>query len=162
MKKLSILIVAIAAALLFSPFVSRDVGKLVPVQTLCMKLDGGLCRVETDGGLYGLGTDPARAIADLERTAPGLVTLSTARQLVVEDEVLDRLRSLAFLEALHPGTEVYRSPDSIDSADVTPFLNRHASGVSVGHIQSVFLTGGEPVLPCLVGGEGRYQILDKS
>ena len=69
---------ALAAALLLSPFRSRDAAKLIPVQTLCICADGGDYLVQTDAALCGRGADPARAFADLERTAPGRPTFSTA------------------------------------------------------------------------------------
>ncbi len=149
---------AVAAALLLSPFRSHDAAKRIPVQTLCFRVEGGACRVETDGGLFGIGPDPAAALADLERTAPGLPTFSTARQIVVDETALPRLRELAFSEALHPGTEVYLSAGSVDAGDVTDFLNRHASGVSVSRLRSAFLTGEKAALPVLAGAEGRYRI----
>ena len=149
---------AAAAALLLSPFHSRDAAKRLPVQTLCVCMDGEMYQVQTDGGLFGRGADPAQAFADLERTAPGLPTFSTARQLVVAGDAMDGFSALIFLEALHPGTEVYRSAAHVDAGDVTAFLNRHASGISVSRLRGAILTG-EPIeLPCLEGTEGRYRI----
>ncbi len=151
-------LLAAAAALLLSPFQGHDAAKHIPVQTLCFSVEDDLYRVETDGGQYGLGRDPAAALADLERTAPGIPTLSTARQMVVDKSARDRLPDLVFLEALHPGTEVYLSENPLDAGDVTNYLNRHASGVSVSRLRSALLMD-EPVsLPQIVGAEGRYRI----
>ena len=160
MKRLRIAaaLCAVAAALLLSPFHSRDAAKLIPVQTISVCAGNGACRVETDGGLYGQGPDPASAFRDLERTAPGLPVFSTARQLVVDETALSRLRDLVFLESLHPGTEVYLSAEPIDAGDATDFLNRHASGVSVSRLRSALLTGEAVPLPEIAGAEGRYRI----
>ena len=149
---------ALAAALLLSPFHSRDAAKLIPVQTLCICADGGEYRVQSDADLFGRGTDPARTFADLERTAPGRPTFSTARQSVVAENAMHRLPELVFLDFLHPGTEVYRSADPVDAEDVTDFLNRHASGVSVSRLRSAVLAGGPVELPTVEGEEGRYRI----
>ena len=153
-------LLAIASALLFSPFQSRDAEKLIPVQTLCVRIEDGAWIVETDGGQTGYGADPKQALADLERTAPGILTLSTARQIVATG-VEDGLEQLVFLETLHPGTEVYCSDAPIDAGDVTPFLNRHADGISISRLRAAFLTE-EPIrLPRIEGNEGRYRLLEK-
>ncbi len=149
---------ALAAALLLSPFHSRDAAKLIPVQTLCICADGTGYIVQTDTDLCGRGADPALAFADLERTAPGLPTFSTARQIVVAEDAMDRLPALAFLELLHPGTEVYRSAAAVDAHDVTAFLNRHASGISVSRLRASILSGEPVALPAVEGKAGRYWI----
>ncbi len=151
---------AIAAAVLLSPFRSEDAHKRIVVQTLCIWKDSGTYLVQADDGLYGRGADPAAAFADLERTAPGLPTLSTARQLVVSETAADRLEALIFLDCLHPGTEVYRSAEPLDAGDVTDFLNRHATGVSIKNLRAAALTGEPLCLPRVTGSEGRYRICD--
>ena len=152
-------LLAVAAALLLSPFHSRDAEKLIPVQTLCVHVEEGVWIVGTDGGLFGRGADPGSALADLERTAPGILTLSTARQIVVSG-VEAGLEELVFSEALHPGTEVYDSAAPVDAGDVTPFLDRHADGISISRLRAAFLTG-EPVrLPRIEGDGGRYRICE--
>lgn len=152
-------IAALAAAVLLTPFKSRDAAKLLPVQTLCMYADGGTCVLETDGGLYGAGADPAQAVADLEKTAPGIVVLSTARQLVVADSAMACLRPLLELEVLHPGTALYASEGPVDVEDAAEFLDRHGSNVTVTRLQAAMLAGEAVRLPRLTGGEGRYLIL---
>ena len=100
-------IAALAAAVLLTPFHSRDAAKLKPVKVLCLDAREGRCVLETDNGLFGLGPDPAQAVADLERTAPGIAVLSTARHLVATDAAAGYLRPLLELEILHPGTALY-------------------------------------------------------
>ena len=107
--KSALALAALAGALLLSPFHSEDAAKRIVVQTLCVYTDGGAYAVRTDAGLFGRGADPASAFADLQRTAPGLPTLSAARQLVVSEDALVQLSELVFLDCMHPGTEVYRS-----------------------------------------------------
>ena len=152
-------IAALAAAVLFTPFESRDAAKLLPVQTLSMYGQDGHCVLKTDNGLYGTGTDPAGAVADLEQTAPGTVVLSTARQLVIADSGVRYLRPLLALEVLHPGTALYAAKAPVDPADAAAFLNHSGSGFTVSRYQAAGLAGEDVVLPRLTGGEGRYSIL---
>lgn len=153
-------VIAIALALLFSPFGSADVAQLLPVQTLCLRQQDGLCHLETDGGLMGQGKDPEEALLDLRRTAPGKVVLSTARQLVVEESGAAYFKALLDLEALRPGTELYRAKQSVDAADASSWLSRHGVNVTVSHVQAAWLTGEAVELPLLVGGEGRYNVIE--
>lgn len=151
-------IAALAAAVLLTPFHSRDAAKLKPVQALCLDLRDGKCILEADNGLYGLGPDPAQAVADLERTAPGVAVLSTARQLVVTDAAAAYLRPLLELEVLHPGTALYGSEGPVNVEDAADYLNRRGSGVTVTRVQAALLAGETVRLPRLTGGEGRYYI----
>ena len=156
-----LLVAALAAAVLLTPFRSRDAAKYQPVQALCMDARDGMCVLETDNGLCGMGADPAEAVADLERTAPGTVVLSTARQLVVADSGERYLYPLLALEVLHPGTALYAADGSVDPADAAAFLDRCGSGLTVSRYQAAVLTGEATSLPRLTGGEGRYSINDE-
>jgi len=152
-------VIAIALALLLSPFSRTDVAELLPVQTLCLRQEAGVCQLVTDGGLTGQGADPEEALADLQRTAPGKVILSTTRQLVVEESGEAYFKPLLDMEALRPGTEVYWTAEPVDPADASPWLNRHGVNTTVSRVQAAWLTG-EPIsLPHLEGGEGRYEII---
>ncbi len=151
----------LAAAVLLTPFHSRDAAKLKPVQALCLDVQGGACVLETDGGLYGMGADPTQAVADLEKAAPGTVVLSTARQLVVTDAAAHLLQPLLELEVLHPGTALYRADGPVDVGDAAEYLNRCGSGVTVTRLQAAMLAGETVSLPRLTGGEGRYYIYNE-
>ena len=151
-------IAALAAAVLLTPFHSRDAAKLKPVRALCMDARDGKCVLETDNGLCGTGADPAAAIADLEKTAPGIVVLSTARQLVVTDAASGLLGPLLDLEVLHPGTALYCAGGPVDMQDAAEFLDRRGSGITVTRYQAAMLAGEAVGLPRLSGGEGRYYI----
>ncbi len=161
MKKSGIVIIAaMVLALFISPFHRRDVAKLQPVQTLSLSRSGALCHLQTDGGLFGEGPDPASALQDLEASAPGELILSTTRQLVLAENARDFLEPLLALEALRPGTELYVSSQPVDPGDASSFLNSRGTGMTVSRVQALWLRG-EPVrLSQLVGGEGRYEILE--
>ena len=153
-------VIAIALALLFSPFSRTDVAELLPVQTLCLRQEEGQCLLLTDGGLMGQGETPEKALSDLRRTAPGKVVFSTTRQLVVEESGEAYFRPLLDMEALRPGTELYRAKQPVDPADAASWLDRHGVNTTVSRLQAACLTG-EPIsLPLLVGGEGRYEIIE--
>ena len=157
MKRM-IWIAALALAVLLTPFRSRDAAKLKPVQALCMDARDGACVLETDNGLRGIGSDPAAAVADLEKTAPGIAVLSTARQLIVTDGAAGFLRPLLELELLHPGTALYCAGGPVDMQDASEHLNRRKSNVTVTRFQAAMLAGEAVGLPRLTGGEGRYYI----
>ena len=152
-------VVCIVLALLLSPFARTDVAELLPVQTLCLRQEAGMCQFVTDGGLMGQGSDPEEALADLQRTAPGKVIFSTTRQLVVEESGEEYLKSLLDLEALRPGTEVYWSAEPMDPSDASGWLSRHGVNATVSRIQAAWLMGETVSLPRLKGGEGRYEIV---
>lgn len=152
-------VICIGLALLLSPFSRTDVAELLPVQTLCLYQEAGVCTLLTDGGLMGQGADPEEALADLRRTAPGKVVFSTTRQLVVEESGGAYLESFLGLEALRPGTEVYWAEDPIDPADAAEWLNRHGVNTTVSRVQAAWLAGESVSLPRLTGGEGRYKII---
>ena len=158
MKRM-VFVAALAAAVFLTPFRSRDAAKLLPVQTLSMYGQGGLCVLKTDNGFYGSGETPAEAVADLEKTAPGTVVLSTARQLVIADGGAGDLAPLLALEVLHPGTALYAAEEPVEPADAAAFLNRCGHGLTVSRYQAAVLAGEAVALPRLTGGEGRYSIL---
>lgn len=154
-----IAVLAVLLALLLSPFASTDVSELLPVQTLCLCTQGGMCRLETEQGLYGLGATPEQALRELERTAPGAVVLSTTRQLVVEDAAAEFFLPLLRMDVLRPGTELYHAPAPIDPADAADFLSRHGVDATVSRAKAAALVGEAYPIPMLVGGEGRYRIV---
>lgn len=151
---------AVLAALLFSPFGATDVSELLPVQTLCLRRTEGLCRLETDSGLMGQGADPAAALLDLQRTAPGVILLSTTRCLVVEDAAAGYFVPLLNMEVLRPGTELYHAPQSVSAPDCADYLSRHGVKTTVSGAQAALLEGSAYPLPALVGGDGRYEIVE--
>ncbi len=153
-------VVAILIAFFLSPFRATDVSELLPVQTLCLTKEDGLCCLTTESGLMGRGLDPVGAIVDLQRTAPGVVVLSTTRTLVADDGAAEFLKPLLFLEELRPGTELYRSVEPIDPRDAADYLSRHGVETTVSRAQAAYLAGEEYPLPSLVGGEGRYHIIE--
>ncbi len=151
----------IGAALLFSPFRRTDVSELLPIQTVSIRVSDGWCLLETDSGLWGQGRSLASALEDLKRTAPGVVELSTAKQLVICAGAEDYADELISMEVLRPGTELYHGTADVDATDVDTFLSRHHVEATVARARAAQLGNEELDLPTLIGGEGRYQIIDR-
>ncbi len=153
--------VLIGATLLFSPFQRTDVSELLPIQTLSLRVSDGWCLLETDSGLWGQGRSFASALEDLKRTAPGVVELSTAKQLVVcagAEKYADELLSM---DVLRPGTELYEGAADVDVTDADVYLSRHHVEATVARARAAQLRNEELQLPILTGSKGRYQIIDR-
>ncbi len=151
----------IGAALLFSPFQRTDVSELLPIQTLSLRVSDGWCLLETNSGFWGQGKSLVMALEDLKRSAPGVVELSTAKQLVIGAGAENFAGELLHLEVLRPGTELYQGAADIDVTDADAFLSRHHVEATVARARAAQLRGEELELPTLTGGEGRYRIIDR-
>ena len=151
----------IGAALLFSPFHRTDVSELLPIQTLSLRVSDGWCLLETDSGLWGQGRSFAFALEDLKRTAPGVVELSTAKQLVICAGAEGYADELLSTEVLRPGTELYQGAADVDVTDADAYLSRHHVEATVARARAAQLRNEELKLPTLTGGEGRYRIIDR-
>ena len=68
------------------PEYSSDVGKLIPVETVLLRLEGNTVVLETDTGHYGIGTGVREAIVDMKETAEGVLFLDTADYLLLGKE----------------------------------------------------------------------------
>ena len=68
------------------PEYSSDVGNLIPVETVLLRLEGNTVVLETDTGHYGIGTGVQEAIVDMKETAEGVLFLDTADYLLLGKE----------------------------------------------------------------------------
>lgn len=153
-----VVILLVLAAFLLSPFEATDVSELLPVQTLCLSRTDGICRLETDLGFYGEGQTLAEALTDLKQSAPGVVVLSTTRQLVTQVTARDDAPALLAMEVLRPTTELYRSESAIDAMDAADYLSRHSVDTTAAGLQAAQCS--MQTLPLLTGKNGRYHIAE--
>ena len=93
-----------ALALLWSPKSGVDVGKLRPVQVVCLAHEGAQVEIRTDVGAWGAGMDISAALEALHEGAEGVVVLDTAEYLLVDRE--DPALILEIGERLRPSCMV--------------------------------------------------------
>ena len=83
MKKGIIYGLLIGGALLM-PVERANVGKLIPVEVVCLRTQGDTVILETDTGEQGAGGTVEAAYEDMEDTAAGIIYLDTAKYLLVQ------------------------------------------------------------------------------
>lgn len=121
--------VLLAALMLLSPFQGSDVGKLRPVELVAMHREGYTVILETDTGDVGRGRNPAEALEDMKRTAPGALFLDTAEYFLVTRETENLLPELAGV--LRPAVEVCVLEDPVDLEAAAEYLRAHSPEVTL-------------------------------
>lgn len=160
MKRLILCALAVVAADLLGwlPATQRDVGDLLPVQTLVASRDGEMLFLNGGEGLTGRGTVWQEAMEDLRASAPGEAFFGAAGQIVLMEDAQRDLPALLEDGAIRPAARVYTGEGEIEPESAEKFLSAHEGGVTVQQLQAAALAGREMVLPALRGDEGRYKI----
>ena len=135
MKKSLLLTAALTAAalLLRLPHPSRDISKLLPVQTLYLYMEEDLLCVETDTGDRGAGSDLASAADDLRSTAPGEIFLDTAQFLILGPDVPI---TEDFYALLRPGCRVVYAAQKPDLQEATEYLINHKPKLTLSQLRA--------------------------
>ena len=105
----------VVAALGSEPSAGVDVGKLQPVQTVCMSREGETVTVWTDAGDRGTGKDLKTAVEDMKRYASAEIFLDTADHLLIAPECL---------EVIEEGITIFRPSCSLCLMDGEPDLQK--------------------------------------
>lgn len=160
MKKLVICALAVVAADLLGwlPATQRDVGDLMPVQTLVASREGETLILNGGEDLEGRGATWADAMDDLRATAPGEAFFGATGQIVLMDGAQTALPELLEDGTLRPAARVYTGDGEIEPEGAAKFLAAREGGITVQQLQAAVLTGREIVLPALRSEKGRYRL----
>lgn len=115
-------ILALGAALLF-PVERSDVGKLQPIEVVCLYIKDGYTVIETDTGDIGKGATVSMALEDLKNTTPGIVYLDTAEYLLIGDNAEELVPEIG--QYLKKNVKLCGAQSGIDPAKAAPFLDVH-------------------------------------
>ena len=142
------------------PFQSRDVGQLVPVETLVISLEED--QIQLNGGICeGKGKTWETAWQDLQDGAPGYVFLGTAEQVVFVGGAMRLLQQVAEANALRPAAHVCVSVGQKPKPEaITPFLRTHNSGLTLQQVRAAFKQGRELAMPVLEIKEGEMHLYE--
>ena len=160
MKRLILCALAIVAADLLGwlPATQKDVGELLPVQTLVASREGETLVLNGGEDLEGRGATWAEVMEDLRATAPGEAFFGATGEIVLMDEALNFLPAVLEDRSLRPAARVYTGSGGIEPESAVKFLAAHEGGVTVQQLQAASLAGREIVLPALRAENGRYRI----
>ena len=93
MRKTDIYGIVLLAAMLI-PTKSVELGKLRPVELLCVYREGEKIVLQTDTGDVGQGKNIPEAVEDLNHTASGTIRLDTTEYLLIEEGLEKKLHLL--------------------------------------------------------------------
>lgn len=116
--------VAAVAALSAEPSAGSDIGKLQPVQVVCITVSDGQVTVRTDTEDRGTGETLAAAVSNMQETATGEVFLETADHLLLAPDCQFLLRDVMTL--LRPSCSLCWMEGEPEMEDIGLFLQIHA------------------------------------
>lgn len=128
MRKLAIYGVLLAAALMI-PTKATELGKMKPVETVCIHLDNHIVVIETDTEDIGRGVTVADALHDLRETTAGIIYLDTAEYLLVKEGAEIHIPELA--AHLRDTVWICGAEGEIKLKDVASFLSVHKPSVKL-------------------------------
>ena len=163
MKKLLVLAGLVLAAGLMGwlPATQKDVGSLVPVETLVLTLEDQTLVVRGDGDVEGRGGTWAAAMDDLRATAPGDAFFGATSHVLFVGRAAKVLPDVLRDKALRPAARVCLSRGVPDPESATEFLSAHPAGVTLQDLQAAALEGRRVELPRLEYRDGRYHLYDQ-
>ncbi len=118
-----LLYLLVLGAVFLVPTERSDVGKLQPIEVVCVSAEGDSVIIETDTGDLGKGQSVDEALADLKRTTAGIVYLDTAEYLLVRDGAQDLIADLG--KYLHKKVRLCMVEGDGELADAAAFLDVH-------------------------------------
>lgn len=128
-----------------------DIGKLEPIELLCICHEEGKLKICTDGEACGTGATLEEALARMKETASKTVFLDTAAYVVLTEETEELCHALG--EVLHPSAKVLLATGRVDVKRLVPYLRSRDLPVTLRQA----ITEKAP-LPQLGMEEGRYYI----
>ena len=148
-----------AVGLLFAlPYKSRDVGRLLPVETALFSVEGQTVILETDLGLTGRGDTLEEAVADLKDRAPGSLFLDTGNFVLLRPSALALLPDLEKADFLRDSCTLCLAEGDLDLTHAGPYLQAHKPGSNLGDAFSALAEGWETALPTLTMEDGAFML----
>lgn len=162
MKKVLLLAAVVAAVwtLTLASESQKDVGDLLPIQTLMVTRQNGQLEVRGDGDLLGCGETWAAAMENLEQTASGEAFFGCTEHVVFDRNAISYLPDAMADHRLRPAARLYLSSGSVDPDEATAYLDAHPGGKTIQKLTADVLEGKPVKLPILHSDEGRLQLYD--
>lgn len=130
----------------------KDVGKLQPVQVVCLSYADDKVRIWTDTGDAGSGPDLMAAVGDMSAAAASEVFLETADYLLVSRDCLALLQDAAGV--LRPSCSVCLMDGQPDMERVGQYLTLHIPQITLMEYRA-----GEQSLQTLKTTDGRMTLV---
>ena len=129
-----------------------DVGKLQPVQVVCVSGGADGVKIETDTGDMGTGSDLEQAFENMKATSPAELFLDTAEYLLVARGCEDLISQM--MTYLRPSCAVCIVDGEAELEKVGAFLHQHEPRRTLLHYRA-----GQRELPTLKVREGRMELV---
>lgn len=107
----------------------KDIAQLQPVQSVRLSTFNGYIMVETDTGAWGMGGDLDGAVSNMNATTAGQVFLDTAAYLVIAEDLLYLLPSMA--DHVRPSCGICVEEGQPDMTQVSAFLQIHEPTITL-------------------------------
>ena len=130
----------------------KDVGKLRPVQVVCVNMVDGQVQIWTDTGDIGVGIDLHRAVEDMKASAVAEVFLETADHLLISEQCVSLLSEAAIY--LRPSCSVCLMDGEPEMEQVGQFLTLHIPKITLMEYRA-----GEHSLQTLKTTDGRMVLV---
>ena len=160
MKKLWTWALLAAALVIFGmlPVKSTDVAELLPARVLTVEAVPGGIRLNTEGGVSGIGETVELAMADLKRTAPGALFLGTVENVIVAQNAWDQAEALTAGEVLRPAAKLYLTEQTPEPEAAQAYLAAHPGALTRGRARALLLLGQALGPPGLTEENGRFRL----
>lgn len=149
MKNWLYMLVLGAMAVLF-PGRGTDVGELLPVELVRLRVEDGIYQAATDTGDLGTGPSLADAMEDLREGASGEIFLETADYLLLSEDTKECWDGLK--EWFRPGTLVYGAEEAVEPEKTAAYLRSHTGGVPLNRLNRTVK------LDRVIQSEGRVRL----
>lgn len=144
MKRLMLFAAAVLAAALLGwlPASQKDVGTLLPVETLVLSLRDGRLVLTGGENLEGTGLSWQETMEDLCATAPGKAFFGTTGQIVLSEGTAALLPDVLREPRLRPAARVFAGVGEAEPESATAFLNAHVGASRFRHCRRRRWSGG--------------------
>lgn len=145
-------VIAAVAALSTKPSAGDDIGKLQPVQVVCLSRSDGAVVLRTDTGDWGSGETVQAAVESMKSSAASEIFLETADYLLVAPECMNLLNDA--MKLLRSSCSICLMEGEPDMENIGQFLQIHAPEVTLIHYRA-----GERDLQTLKSEDGRMSLV---
>ena len=155
--------VLLAAGLVLTgvlPLEAHDPSELLPARVLTVRREDGWVHTACDSGAEGVGKTLDAALADMARSAEGVLFLDTAEHIVLLQSAQALLPAAARQRQFRPAAKLYLARmDTLDAQGCVEFLQAHPGTVTLADAHAALLRG-ETLSPAvLLPGENGGIVL---
>lgn len=144
------------------PLEAHDPSELLPARVLTVRREDGWVHTACDSGAEGVGKTLDAALADMARSAEGVLFLDTAEHILLHGGARELTAQVAASSRLRPAARLYLTGDRMpDAKRCAAFLQAHPGRVTLGAVHAAMLGAGGVALPRVVETEGRLRLLER-